>query len=304
MLRSKWVMLCPMARTGSSHTCELLDAHDGVHCHHGLFNEGPFGRWPADKFLPPEKRGYYSSLLDKNYVRIGGEERSGEFLDEFIFTDDPRFNLGWSCVGLKIQFVHFVHMPDLLDYLLANEDVKIIVNTRRHLLEHAAAEQWCQRGNSRAARPGDEYDFGNTGAATVDPKDLVATFRNLCRYRQFAVDLFDDGTRAFFEWSYEDIFRADGSLDVDGHRRLFDFLEIEPSRPFAAPFARTPRPDARSYFTNFDALREAVGAEHDGVFAKYFDEDYDPRRDPTWPVLEDYRLDEIMVERDNLAFRA
>ena len=302
-LRSKWVMLCPMARTGSSHTSELLDAHEGIRSHHGLFNEGPFGRWPADEFLPPEKRAYYSSLLDDRYIRVGGEERSGEFLDEFIFTNDPRYNDGWSCVGFKIQFVHLVHMPDLLDYLVRNEDIKIIVNTRRHLLEHACAEHWCQRGNSRAARTGEAYDFGETDAVTVDPSDLLATFRNLCRYRQFAVDRFGDGARPFLEWSYEDIFDESGSLDVESHRRLFAFLETQPTQPFSSPFARTPRPDARTYFRNFDELRDAAGSADDGAFAKYFEDAYDPRRDTTWPELDDYQLDEIMVEQDNSRFR-
>lgn len=305
MPRSKWVMLCPMARSGSSHTSELLDAHDGVRCHHGLFNDGPFGRWPANEFLPPGRREYYSSILDENYVRIGGEERSGEFLDEYIFTDDPRYNPGQAqCVGFKIQFVHFVHMPDLREYLLRNADVKVIVNTRRHLLEHACAEYWCQNGNARAARGGEPYGFGRTEAIRVEGNDLLATFRNLCRYRQYAIEEFDDGRRDFLEWSYEDMFHADGSISTESHQELFDVLEIRPSRPFAGPFSRTPRPDARTYFENYDVVRELVDAAEGGTFRKYFASDYDPRADTTWPALGDYRLEEIMIEKDNQRFRS
>jgi len=302
-MRSKWVMLCPMARSGSSHTSELLDAQDGVRSHHGLFNEGPFGRWPADQFVAPDKRDYYSSILDESYARIGGQEHTGEFLSEFIFTEDARYNpAGWECIGFKIQFVHLVHMPDLLAYLSRNHDIKIIVNTRRHLLEHAAAELWCQSGNSRAGRPGEAYEFGQRSAISADAQRVRAMFRNLCRYRQFAIETFDDG-REFFEWSYEDMFRADGSIDTANHQKLFDFLEIEPSRPFEAPFSRTPRPAARDYFTNYDEIESFMIHTDGGVFRKYFTPEYDPRRDTTWPVLDDYRLGRVMVETDNEQFR-
>jgi hypothetical protein len=74
MLRSKWVMLCPMARSGSSHTSELLDAQPNMRSHHGLFSEGPFGRWPADPYLPAEQLEYYSSILDDRFRRVGGQE--------------------------------------------------------------------------------------------------------------------------------------------------------------------------------------------------------------------------------------
>ena len=180
MPRSKWVMLCPMARSGSSHTSELLDGHEGLRSHHGLFNEGPFGRWPANEFLEPELQEYYSSILDERYRRVGGQEHSGEFLEEFIFTDDPRYNpRGWQCVGFKVQFVHLVHMPDLRDYLIANKDIKVIVNTRRHLLEHACAELWCSQGNSRGGREGEDF--------FVCHRSKVPIRLTLFRFHQFAV---------------------------------------------------------------------------------------------------------------------
>jgi hypothetical protein len=304
MPRSKWVMLCPMARSGSSHTCELLDGHEALRCHHGLFNEGPFGRWPANEFLEPELEEYYSSILDERYRRVGGQEHSGEFLDEFIFTDDPRYNpQGWECVGFKIQVVHFVHMPDLRDYLIANKDVKIIVNTRRHLLEHSCAEFWCSNGNSRGAREGEEYEFGRTAPIVVSLENILATFRNLCRYRQFFIETFDDGQRDFLEWSYEDMFTADGTLDIENHLKLFEFLEMEPTRPLVPTFVRTPRPPASRYFENYSEVDQFMTKADGGIFAKYFDAQYDPRRDLSWPTLRKYRLDKIMVEKDNERFR-
>ena len=303
MPRSKWVMLCPMARSGSSHTSELLDNHDKVRSHHGLFNEGPFGRWPADRFITPDKREYYSSVLDENYRRVGGQEHSGQFLDEYIFTDNPKYNPHrCECIGFKIQFVHLVHMPDLREYLIRNKDIKIIVNTRRHLLEHACAEYWCQNGNSRAARHGDPYDFGYTKAIHVDLRNILATFRNVCRYRQYAIETFDDGERDFFEWSYEDMFQRDGSIDIESHHRLFDFLEMKPTKPLIAPFSRTPRPRPAEYFENYPEVEQFMINADDGV-RKYFATDYDPWRDTSWPVLKDYRLDEIMIETDNSKFR-
>jgi hypothetical protein len=304
MPMSKWVMLCPMARSGSSHTSELLDGHEGLRSHHGLFNEGPFGRWPANKFLAPELEEYYSSILDDRYRRVGGQERSGEFLDECIFTDDPRYNpRQWQCVGFKIQFVHFVHMPDLRDYLIANKDIKIIVNTRRHLLEHACAEFWCQNGNSRGGREGDEYEFGRTAPIVVELHDILATFRNLCRYRQYAIETFDDGERDFLEWSYEDMFTADGSLDVANHLRLFEFLETKPSRPLVPTFVPTPRPPPSRYFANYSEVEQFMRKADGGIFAKYFHPHYDPRLDRSWPKLRNYQLDKIMVEKDNKRFR-
>ena len=304
MPRSKWVILCPMARSGSSHTSELLDAQERVRSHHGLFNEGPFGRWPANAFIPREREEYYSAFLDDSYTRVGGQERSGEFLDTYIFTDDPRYNPGgWESVGFKIQFVHFVHMPDLREYLIRNKDIKIVVNTRRHMLEHTCAELWCSRGNARAAREGRRYEFGDTGPIHVSPSNVIGTFRNLCRYREYAISTFDDG-RDFFEWSYEDMFRADGSLDSEQHRRLFEFLEITPSDSFAPPFARTPRPSARDYLENYDEVARDVSKADGGVFRKYFDPSYDPRADRTWPVLPEYQLDDVMTERDNSRFRS
>lgn len=305
MPRSTWVMLCPMARSGSSHTCEVLDGHDGVRCHHGLFNEGPFGRWPADQFIPAEKRDYYSSLLDSSCRRVGGQEHSGEFLDTYIFTDEPTYNAqGWECVGFKIQFVHLVHMPDLHEYLKTRTDVKIVLNTRRHLLEHACAEEWCSNGNSRAAHASEPYEFGKTEPVHVDKKSLQGTFRNLCRYRQYAIENFAGGGRDFLEWSYEDMFQADGSLDVAAHERLFDFLEISPTRPLTPPFARTPRPVATGYFGNYDELALFMKGAEGGVFEKFFDPEYDPRVDLEWPVLDNYRLGEIMVEKSNDRFRS
>lgn len=297
-------MLCPMARSGSSHTSELLAGHERLYSHHGLFNNGPFGRWPADQFIPPEKKDYYSAILDKNYVRIGGQEHSGEFLDEYIFTDDPRYNpYNWECVGFKIQFVHLVHMPDLREYLIKNKDIKIIVNTRRHLLEHTCAEYWCQNGNSRAAREGKSYTFGKTDAIVVDPGGIRATFRNLCRYRQYAIETFNDGERDFLEWSYEDMFHENGLINIENHRKLFDFLDTKPSRSFAATFSQTPRPPAKEYFLNFQEIAEFIRVSDDGIFQKYFSDDYDPRKDASWPVLKNYRLENIMIEKNNDAFR-
>lgn len=304
MLRSKWVMLCPMARSGSSHTSELLNQRDGLLSHHGLFNNGPFGRWPATPLIPPEKKDYYSCILDKNYVRIGGQEHSGEFLDKYIFTDDPQFNLeGWECIGFKIQFVHFVHMPDLREYLINNRDIKIIVNTRRHLLEHTCAEYWCQHGNSRATRAGKSYTFGKTEPISVNPVEIGATFRNLCRYRQYAIETFDDGKRNFLEWSYEDMFHENGTINRENHQKLFDFLEIKLSSDFEASFSQTPRPSAKEYFLNFEEIAQFMRHSDGGVFQKYFSDDYDPRKDTTWPVLQEYWLDKIMTEKDNDAFR-
>ncbi len=144
MLKSKWVILCPMARSGSSHTSELLDNYDRdrFRSHHGLFNGGPFGRWPADEMIPSELEEYYRSILNENYDRIGGQEHSGEYLDRFIFTDNRTYNpRQWEVIGFKLQYVHFVHMPDLRQYLVDNRDIRIIANTRRDLLEHACAEQ-------------------------------------------------------------------------------------------------------------------------------------------------------------------
>ncbi len=297
-------MLCPIARSGSSHTSELLDAHDRLHSHHGLFNNGPFGRWPADQVISAEKRDYYNCVLDNNYTRIGGQEHSGEFLDEYIFTDDPRYNpKGWESVGFKIQFVHFVHMPDLREYLIRNKDIKIIVNTRRHLLEHTCAEYWCQNGNSRAAREGKSYSFGKTEAIVVNPVDLLATFRNLCRYRQYAIETFDDGMRDFLEWSYEDMFHENGSVNVENHQKLFDFLEVKPSHPFAAHFSQTPRPPAKEYFRNFEEIAQFMRDSDGGIFQKYFSADYDPRKDTSWPLLQNYHLERIMIEKNNNAFR-
>jgi hypothetical protein len=255
-------------------------------------------------YLPAEQLEYYSSILDDKWRRVGGQEHSGEFLDKYIFTDDPKFNLHWECVGFKIQFVHLVHMPDLLEYLVHRQDIKIIVNTRRHLLEHTCAELWCQRGNSRGGRPGEEYAFAHTEPIVADPLDIRGTFVNLCRYRQFAIDVFDDGDRDFLEWSYEDMFGADGSLDIRNHELLFKFLEIEPTQPFVARFAKTPRPSVREYLANYDAVERFMRATDDGVFAKYFDTDYDPRADRSWPTLTNYQLGEVMYTRDNLAYRA
>lgn len=293
-----------MARSGSSHTSEILSAHDGMHSHHGLFNGGPFGRWPADKFISAKMMPYYSSILDENYRRIGGMEHSGEFLDKYIFTDNPRYNPGqWSCIGFKLQFVHFVHMPDLRDYLVGNSDIKIILNNRRDLLEHATAELWCQQGNSREARPGEDYDFGSITPVNIDPADVIATCINLCRYREYTMSTFAVPGREFLEWSLEDMFDIDGKLNVDNHQKLFDFLKSKPSSDLAPSFVKTPRPSARHFLKNYEEIRQSVTEAHGGIFSKYFREDYDPRSDYEWPVLEDYRLDSIMQEHDNLKFR-
>ena len=298
-------MLCPMARSGSSHTSELLDSHDSIHSHHGLFGKGPFGRWPADQFIPMEKKGYYSSILDEDYKRVGGEEHSGEFLDNYIFTDNPKYKSHqWKCLGFKLQFVHFVHMPDLREYLIKNKDIKIIVNTRRHLLQQSCAEYWCKNGNSRSTRPGQSYDYGNTDCIYVDVKDIRGTFRNLCRYRQYTIETFDDGERDFFEWSYEDMFHEDGSINIESHKKLFDFLEIPPSKAFSNTFSQTPRPSQEEYFTNYQEVKNFMTTTDAGIFKKYFSNDYNPWKDYTWPVMEDYRLDEVIVEKDNNKFRS
>jgi hypothetical protein len=193
-------------------------------------------------------------------------------------------------------------MPDLRDYLVRNKEIKIILNTRRHLLEHTCAEFWCQNGNSRAAREGKPYAFGHRDAITVDFHSVEGTFRNLCRYRQYAVETFDDGERDFLEWSYEDMFHENGLIDIENHQKLFDFLELKPSRPFTASFSQTPRPRAKEYFSNYQEIAQEMRAFDGGVFSKYFSDDYDPRKDTSWPVLPFSNLD-IMVEKDNNAFR-
>jgi len=306
MLKSKWVMLCPMARSGSSHSSELLDSHENVRSHHGLFNNGPFGRWPADKYIPIEMKAYYSSMLDENYEkRIGGQEHSGEFLDNYIFTDNPKYNPDqWECIGFKIQFCNLVHMPDLMEYLIKNKDVKIIVNTRRHLLQHSCAELWCKNGNSREARPEKPYDFGNTENIYVDLKDIRGTFRNLCRYRQYAIENFDDGDRDFFEWSYEDMFEKSGSINIKKHQQFFDFLEMPPSKPFSSTFSKTPRPSPKEYFINYQEVKDFMTTTDGGIFKKYFSNEYNPWEDYSWPVMENYRLDDVMVVKDNSKFRS
>jgi hypothetical protein len=304
VLKTKWVMLCPMARSGSSHTSETLGGYEGMLSHHGLFNGGPFGRWPADEFIDVEKMPYYSSVLDENYQRVGGMEHSGEFLDRYIFTDDPKINLGqWECIGFKLQYVHFVHMPDLREHLKRNGDIKIILNSRRDLLEHTTAEFWCQQGNSRDGRPGKAYEFGSTTPITVDFNDFFATFVNLCRYREDAIRTFDLPGRDFLEWSLEDMFDADGKLNVANHTKLFDFLEVEPSEPFTHRFAKTPRPSASHFLKNYEEIKQAAKEVHGGLFSRYFQDDYDSRSEREWPVLENYRLDEIMQEKDNSKFR-
>jgi len=293
-----------MARSGSSHTSELLDSHQEMRSHHGLFNDGPFGRWPADEFIDKEMMPYYSAILDENYQRTGGMEHSGEFLDKYIFTDDLRFNTGeWYCIGFKIQYTHFVHMPDLRRYLIDNEDIRIILNNRRNLVEHATAELWCQNGNSRGSRPGQLYEFGSTEPITVSPEDFFATCANLCRYREDAMTTFNQPERRFLEWSLEDMFDAAGGLNIPNHERLFAFLDARPSADFYANFTKTPRPTARKYLNNYDELKEAAPDWHGGVFSKYFADDYDPYRDREWPVRKEFQLDTIMVERDNARFR-
>lgn len=304
MPQVKWVMLCPMARSGSSHTSETLGQHEGMHSHHGLFNDGPFGRWPADRFLSQDQMSHYSAILDKDYNRIGGEERSGDFLDTYIFTDDPRYNPSqWRCVGFKIQYVHFVHMPDLRDYLIRNTDIRIILNTRRHLVEHAAAEIWCQNGNSRGGRVGEDYGFGDTSSVEVKAADFFGTLSNLCRYREDAIRAFDRPGRRFMEWSMEDMFDAGANLNEENHRNLFTFLGSKPSQPLKPRFAKTPRPKARDYLANYEELRAESKEVRGGVFAKYFEPSYSPYVDKKWPELEDYQLDEIMREKNNDRFR-
>ena len=305
MPKSKWVMLCPMARSGSSHTSELLNSHEGIRSHHGLFNEGPFGRWPADPFIPITKKSYYSTLLNEKYERIGGEEHSGEFLDTYIFTDNPLYNpRKWDCIGFKIQFVHFVHMPDLREYLIQNKDIKIIINTRRHLLEHACAESWCQNGNSRASRPGEDYAFGSADSIPMNSYDVLKTFENLCRYRQYAITLFDEGERDFLEWSYEDAFQMDGSIDTKNHQKLFDFLGMSPTRPLASTFSKTPRPVAKEYWQNYKEIETYMRSPEDGIYAKYFSPDYNPWTDFSWPVLKNYKLERVMKVKNNHQFRS
>ena len=44
--------------------------------------------------------------------------------------------------------------------------------------------------------------------------------------------------------------------------------------------------------------------EAGGVFGKYFDPGYDPWRDRSWPELEEYDLDQVMVTKDNALYRA
>jgi len=293
-----------MARSGSSHTSELLGLHEKMWSHHGLFNNGPGGRWPFKDHLTTDQLDYYSAVLDERYVRVGGQEHSGEFLDKYIFTDDPRFNpRRWECIGFKIQYVHFVNMPDLRDYLVRRKDIKIILNTRRNLLEHACAEQWCQRGNSRAARADSAYEFGDQSSVSMDPKALFATFRNLCRYRQDAVDTFDTGERDFFEWSFEDMFDREGGINIENHIRLFDFLEMKPSGPIRGTFTPTPRPRAAEYFHNLSAIREAARTYHGGIFAKYFENDYDPYVDRSWPRFDDSGVRPVMRVADNGMYR-
>lgn len=305
MPKVKWAMLCPMARSGSSHTSELLCRHEGMWSHHGLFNNGPMGRWPSKDYIPLDRTEYYSAVLDDRYVRTGGLEHSGEFLDRYIFTNDPRFNpRQWECVGFKVQYVHLVNMPDLREYLIRNRDIRIILNTRRDLLEHAAAEEWCANGSSRAARRNEPYRRQGPATTSLAPAQLFATFENLCRYREDAITTFDTDDRPFFEWSLEDMFDRYGDLNQDNHRKLFDFLDMQPSGPFASTFVRTPRPGAREYLANFEELKTAARTVDGGIFAKYFEPDYDPYTDHAWPKLSDYRLNDIMKFRDNTAFRA
>jgi hypothetical protein len=99
------------------------------------------------------------------------------------------------------------------------------------------------------------------------------------------------------------MFREDDSLDMDGHQRLFEFLEIAPRESLAASFSRTPRPDARTYFRNYDEIERSMKDVEGGVFAKYFAQDFDPRQDTAWPVLKSYRLKQVMAETDNRRFR-
>ena len=301
----KWVMLCPMARTGSSHTSEFLDSLPGVRSHHGLFNNGPFGRWPFETPTSKDQYNYYSSILDENYERIGGQEHSGEYLDRYIFTDDERYKRpGWKCIGFKVQYAHFVHMPDLRQYLIDNVDIRIILNDRRDLLEHVCAENWCQNGNSRALRPGEQYEFGKTEAIRIEPEEMAVTFRNLCRYREDVIRTFATDGRQFMEWCLEDMFDIDGQLNIESHMALLEFLDIPPETSFTSTFCQTPRPKASDYLTNFQELNSYFTGYHNGLYEKYFGDDWDPRTDFSWPELVEYNLEAVMRTKDNIAFRS
>ncbi len=118
--------------------------------------------------------------------------------------------------------------------------------------------------------------MGDDSASAIDPEALLSTFRNLVRFREDIIQTFDQSDREFFEWSLEDMFYADGSLHIENHQVLFDFLQIETNRPFFSTFAKTPRPSSRQYLANFVDLKEYFSKAEDGIISRYFSDNYDP----------------------------
>ena len=231
-MKQQRFVIISMARTGSNLLSTLLGSHPHIFVHGELFKK--------NRDIGP---------LLGNYDFAGMEQRLGrdllayrdenplEFLDEVLKVDRP-------CVGFKL----FINHSDLiLDYVLSSPDYKVIVLERTNRLASFSSV-------AIALETKVTHSKGDPITRTIEFD--ANEFLRLRGYVDKCYQSLRDRTvgRPGTIWTHYDELHS-----PDLHRRLLEFLGLDPQVPLTSPLVKQNPASPLSRFTNPETVLGVLG---------------------------------------------
>jgi len=259
----------------------LLNAHPQVTCFREVLN-------PAHEFIIYGVEGYDNDRAADRALR---DADPVAFLLQRIFCAHPA---GTAAVGFKTQYEQIWLVPRALEWLLAQDDLRVIHLRRRNLLRARVSIRiaqmtgvWMERKPPPLAgllTPANALRaLRHPGRATKVVRATLRPKRPAADARQQPIALSLDECRFYFNWveqnaaQYDDAFKGHPLVTLyyedlvgDRRRRLEEVQKFLGVRPQSLPVAtrqQNPEP-LRELIANYDELRAAF---KDTKYAEFFD---------------------------------
>jgi len=223
-------------RCGSNWLCSLLDSHPDILCHHELFN--------------PE--GIHLSRSLPSRRDIPGEMETRDAAPLAFLARAWNESFGQAAVGFKLN----LGQSELVfDQVIDDPGVRKIILSRRNRIRSHVSEMIAEKTRIWESFP-DSEPMVNPGPQVVD---VAALFQQVRRNRDYYNDLrrrLEAAGAEILETEYENL------GDPDEHRRLLNFLEMDPDVALTTTTSRMNRGSLRMLISNFDQLkRDLAGSD-------------------------------------------
>ncbi len=212
-----------LPRTGSTLLTSLLNSHPRITCHNEPFNpDAVYAAYPVLKNI------YMRAYRYRDPVRFA----------DFLFAEGNESRI----VGFKLLDYQ---AKEVCDHLLSRQDVRKIVLKRANLLASYSSNHIAMKTRKWTVR----RDGGEEMAAIeFDPRLFHGYVRKAHRYYDHIEEVIARSNSQAIDLEYRDL------LDSDTHRRLLEFLRVDPSNTLHSDVHKQNPGRMEDRFLNWDCV--------------------------------------------------